>query len=225
MKKENKDVDLYDELKTTLDKSKEEEDLAPSEQKPKEDVDTSKEDVNKELSEDEISKLSPRVQKRIRDLNDKLKESKEIKTPEEKEIPSKVEESNFKNVDEFLNAVQDEPSRNLLKTFHKVIQAENASVLAPIEKANAITKFETEFSSFEKIDGLSDYKEDLKKTFLRNPNQSIKALVGEIVTDLQLNKIKPIESAPSKPNRDGKVNLDNLSKDDLYAHLDTLKDS
>ena len=232
---ENKDVDLYAELADALkaDESEVEETVVASDQKPKEEVDTSKTKVDEggELSEDEISKLSPRAQKRIRDLAEQVKvfaDKPKEETPEEKKIISEEldetkDSPKFKSVQEFLGAVEDEPSRKLLETFYGVIKGDISNTLAPVEKANAEAKFEKEFNIYESIDGISDYKSDLKKTFLRNPNQSLKALVGEVVTDLQLHKVKPIEKTPSTPNRDGKVDLDGLSTEELYNHLDSLR--
>lgn len=225
---ENKDVDLYEELRKTLasSESSEEETEVASDQKPTTDetVEKPNEDENTELTEDDISKLSPRAQKRIREQAEEIKRLAESKAetpekPQEEETPTPQD---FKSVQEFLSAVEDEPSRKLLEKFYGVIKGEISSTLSPIEKANNEAKFENEFSKYEKIEGLADYKNDLKSTFLRNPNQSMKSLVGEIVTDLSLNKIKPIENKPSSPNR-GEVNTDNLSKDQLYDMLDTLR--
>ena len=235
MAEENKDVDLYAELKATLESADEPEaEVKPSGASPEPTpaTDPAKEEVKvePELSEEEISKLTPRAQKRIRDLADKVKElaekpaeiPEEVIAPEPQEEP-KLDNSNFKNVTEFLNAVEDEPSRKLLEKFYGVIKAETSTILAPVERQNNETKFETEFKKYEKIEGLSDYHDDLKKTFLRNPNQSFKALIGETVADLQLNKVKSVEKTPSTPNR-GKVDTSNLSKDELYELMDTLKE-
>lgn len=227
---ENKDVDLYAELKATLEKSEEEETSVASDQKPKEEVVPPVEDnkdENAELTEEEISKLSPRAQKRIREQAEQIKKLSEKPADESPDVPAEKKDEatpqDFKNVQEFLSAVEDEPSRKLLEKFYGVIKSETSTILAPIEQKNNETKFETEFSRYEKIDGLSAYKEDLRKTFLRNPNQSIKGLIGEIVTDLSLNKIKPVEKTPSTPNRTGKVDTDGKSKDELYDILDTLR--
>ena len=232
---DNKDVgseDLYEELRKTLEKEQEpeeEESSVASDQKPEGDGDAPKDEVtdeNEELSEEEISKLSPRAQKRIRDLAGQVKELAEKPAVETTETPpeTKPEDSqSFKNVKEFLDAVEDEPSRKLLEKFYGVIKGEMSSTLAPIEQKNNETRFETEFNKYEKIEGLADHKNDLKKTFLRNPSQSLKALIGEVVTDLQLSKVKPLEATPSSPNR-GKVDTSTLSKDELYDMLDTLKE-
>ena len=227
MEKE-KDVDLYAELKKTLE-SEEVETPEASLEKPKEEVITPKEDDNEaELSEEEISKLSPRAQKRIRGLAEEVKKLAESKAEPEKETPKETpkEETKptheFKNVQEFLSAVQDKPSRELLEKFYGVIKSETSTILAPIEQKNNEAKFDLEFGKYKGIEGLSDYENDLKKTFLRNPNQSLKALISETALDLQMNKVKPVESTPSAPNR-GKVDLEGKSTEELYDLLDTMR--
>ena len=231
---EEKDVDLYAELKKTLEapeETKEEIAAGASPEKPKEEVVTpkeeTKEDENAELSEEDISKLSPRAQKRIREQAAEIKRlAEESASKKELEVPKKEDKpdsQSFKNVKEFLSAVEDEPSRNLLEKFYQVIKSETSTVLAPIEKQNNEAKFNEEFGKYEKIEGIADYKDDLRKTFMRNPNQSLKALVGEVVTDLQLNKIKPIEKTPSTPSREGKIDLEGKSKDELYDLLDSTR--
>ena len=224
-----KDVDLYAELKKTLE-SEEVETPEASLEKPKEEVITPKEDDNEaELSEEEISKLSPRAQKRIRGLAEEVKKLAESKAEPEKETPKETpkEETKptheFKNVQEFLSAVQDKPSRELLEKFYGVIKSETSTILAPIEQKNNEAKFDLEFGKYKGIEGLSDYENDLKKTFLRNPNQSLKALVGEIVADISLNKIKPIEKTASTPNR-GTISTEGKSKDELYDMLESMKE-
>lgn len=231
MAKEN-DVDLYAELEKELKGAKESEEVetvvasdkdTTVDDKTKKDV---VEDENAELTEEEISKLSPRAQKRIRGLAEEVKElakTKEIveEKKDDKEIPTVIEP---KNVEEFLNAVEDEDSRNLLGKFYKMIKGEIDTTLSPIEQKNNETKFETEFSKYsEKIEGLADYKADLKKTFLRNPTKSVEDLVSKVALDLQLNKVKPLEEKPSDPNRDGKVDTEGMSLDELYDTMDTLK--
>lgn len=225
---ENKDVDLYAELDKVLNESEAEETSVASDQEPTtetETVETPTSQETDELSEEEISQLSPRAQKRIRDLASKVKElaEKSADTSPEETPETEPEEHDFKNVQDFLQAVEDEPSRRLLEKFHKVIKSELKETLSPIEKANAEAKFEEEFKKYEKIEGIADYKNDIKKTFMRNPSQSVKALVGEVVTDIQIARVKPIEKTPSNPNRAGKPDLDSLSKDDLYAQLENMR--
>ena len=229
MTQDNKDVDLYAELKATLESSEVEETSVASNQKPTEEK-TPKaevEDVDAELTEEDISKLSPRAQKRIREQAEQIKalsEKSAEKSPESAEKKDEATPQDFKNVQDFLNAVEDEPSRKLLEKFYGVIKSETSTILAPIEQKNNEAKFETEFSKYEKIEGLADYKNDLKKTFLRNPNQSFKALIGEVVTDLTLNKVKPVETQKSNPKRDGKIETEGKSKDELYDMLDSLRE-
>ena len=222
---DNKDVDgLYEELAKTLAKESEgEKPQVASDQNSNDNPSPAVDDENAEMSEDEISKLSPRAQKRIRELADKVKELAEPKE-EPKEEPEEPQEpetkQSFNNVKDFLQAVEDEPSRILLEKFYGVIKGEMSSTLAPIEQKNNEARFEQEFAKYSTIEGLDGYKNDLRKTFLRNPNQSIKTLVGEVVTDLQLNKIKRIESTPSTPNR-GVQDISKLSKEELYDLLES----
>lgn len=235
MSEDNKDVDLYEELNKELEKSEVDGASVAGDQETKDEVEHLDEN-NKdepELSDDEVSKLSPRAQKRIRDLAEKVKElsSKEIEDKEldkgvedkEKEISKDSKPHEFQDVKEFLDAVQDEPSRKLLETFYGVIKKENSSVLAPFEAKNNEAKFDSEFSKYEKVEGFKDYKDDLKKTFLRNPNQDIEALFAKTVTSLTLNRIKKVEDKPSNPNRNGKVDLDGLDLEGLYDALDKTK--
>ena len=228
---ENNDVDLYKELQDELAKSGAEEAPVASDQKPIDEGTSKKETEDEpELSEEEISKLSPRAQKRIRDLAEQVKEisKKEIEekpeVKEEKEISTEDKPHEFKDVDEFLNAVQDKDSRKLLENFAKVMKKENSTVLAPFEQKNNETKFETTFGQYEKIEGMADYKEELKKTFLRNPSQDLASLIAKTVTDLTLNKIKKVETKESAPNRAGKPDLDSLDLEGLYDALDKTKD-
>jgi len=224
---ENNDVDLYKSLQDELNKPAVEETVVAGDPKPTIEKPIEKENKDEpELSEEEISKLSPRAQERIRDLAEQVKKlsTKEIEKEEEKEISTDDKPHDFKDVKEFLDAVQDKDSRKLLETFYGVIKKETSSTLAPIEAKNNETKFETTFSQYEKIEGMTDYKEELKKTFLRDPNQDLSSLIAKTVTDLTLNKIKKVETEPSKPNRDGKVDLDSLDLEGLYNALDKTKD-
>ncbi len=231
MAEDKKDVDeLHEELKKALgendQKGKEPDEASlkkpESDDKDKKIVDEKDGKESEEISEEEISKLSPRAQKRIRDLAAQVSELAkkppvDEKKPEEDAKKAEPDAEDFKNVDEFLNAVEDEPSRELLRKFYKVVKNETSIILSPLEKKNNEARFDEEFSAYGEIEGISDYKNDLKKTFMRDPNQSVKALVGEVLADISLHKIKPIEKKPSEVNRDGEVNLDNLSLDELYA--------
>jgi hypothetical protein len=229
---DNKDVDeLYEELRNTLDKeSKDEEPSVASDQEPQGDAPADSaadsQDEDAELSDEDISKLTPRAQKRIRGQAAEIARLAALAPSEPAADESKIEDDSgsqaFKTVEDFLSAVEDEPSRKLLETFYGVMKAENNAILSPIENANNKALFESEFKKYEDIEGLSDYKNDLEKTFLRNPKQSMKALIGETVLDLQQNRIKPLETTPSIPNR-GKVDTSKLSKDELYDLLEPIE--
>lgn len=225
---DNKDVEaLYDELRSALAKdSEEEESSGASAQEPAPDAEpVVPVDENAEFSEEEISKLTPRAQKRIRDLAEQVKELADkpaVETPEDSPEETQTARS-FKNVEEFLSAVEDEPSRKLLETFAKVMKGEIAQTLSPIEEANNKARFETEFTKYHGIEGLDAHKDEIRKTYMRNPSTSIKSLVGDVVTDLQLNRIKPIVSGESAPNREGKIDTESMTLEELYAALDTTK--
>lgn len=227
----NTDVDLYEELRNTLKEAEVEETSGASDQKPtidNETIENSNIDEGQDFSDDELSKLTPRAQQRIREQAAEIKRLSDLaeitknEEPLQDDTPSVTHD--FKNVNEFLDAVEDEPSRNLLEKFYKVVKSEISDTLSPIEKANNEAKFDNEFAQYEnKVEGLKDYKNDLKKTFLRNPSQSIKSLISETITDIVTNKVIPIEKTTSNPNR-GKVDISNLSKDELYEQLNSLRE-
>lgn len=222
--------DLYKTLHEELDKgSNEEEIVVSSDQKPEDDkeIDTSKtkvDDEQTELSEEEISKLSPKAQKRIRELSEKVKDfatkdqQKEI-SPEDDSKETISDTQNFKSVQEFLAAVEDEPSRKLLEAFHKVITGEISETLSPVQRANRETEFETQFAKYSTIEGLQDHKDDLKKSFMANPSTPIKALIGDTVLEMQAAKIKPTDDTPADAAR-GEVDISTLSKEELYDYLE-----
>ncbi len=59
---------------------------------------------------------------------------------------------------------------------------------------------------------------------MRNPNQSLKALIGETVLELHKTKIKPTDKTLPTPKHDGKIDLDGKSKDELYDILDSTRE-
>lgn len=189
--------DLYSELANALKEDEPEQEAAPTE-KPA------------EKPEEPVSEPEPEAETTP-------EPEPEAETPKEEEPQYK-----FKSAKEFLAAVEDEPSRNLLTQFYGVIKAETSEILSPIERKNNEALFEREFTKYEKIEGLSDHKNDLRKTFLRNPKQSLKSLIGETVADLQLNKVVKSESTPSTPSREP-VDINSLDKDGLYAQLDAMR--
>ena len=243
MAEKEKDVDLYDQLEKELggdkeavrdeiekkgkSKPKDKGDGASS-GKPEEKVETPKdnnENLDGEFTEEEISKLSPRAQKRIRELAEEVRKLAE-KPAEKPDAPQEKKDESVdpKNVEEFLAAVEDEPSRELLRKFYKVVKTETDTVLAPVEQKNNETRFETEFNQYaEKIDGLKDHYDDLKKTFMRDPKQSVKGLISDLALELQMSKIKPVDKGESDPKRDGVIDIDSLDKDQLYDLLESGK--
>lgn len=152
----------------------------------------------------------------------------EVITPRaEERIRNLVKETKFNKVDEFINAIEDEPSRNLLKQFAGVLQEEYSATIDkrfnPIVSDYNSTKFDKEFEQYiGKAPSLASHKADLKQSFLRDPNQSIKALVGEVIADTILNKIRPIEGTASIAQR-GTPDISNASKDDLYSMLEAMR--
>ena len=95
----------------------------------KKDVDLPKEDDKGEtadLSEDEISKLSPRAQKRIREQAEQIRILSEKSADKTPDTPTEKKEEatpqDFKSVQEFLAAVEDEPSRKLLAKLRLEIE-------------------------------------------------------------------------------------------------------
>jgi len=246
----NKDVEeLYAELDKTLREDSEESDTsgasaeeaaedegadegegseaeaaAGNDEKPEEKADEKPADDaadESELSEEDIAKLPKRAQDRIRKLAADLKAIGEKETkPDEKKDPE------YSSVEDFLANVQDEPSRKLLENFAKVLDKNTASKVQPLIEANAGKVFDEQFKQFEKLPGVSDFRDDLRKTFIRNPSQSLKALVGETIVDIQAGKIKKTVTNPSTPNHNGGggASTEGMTKEELYAQLETLRE-
>lgn len=155
--------------------------------------------------------ISQRAQERIRDLVD---ENNRLK--EKKEIPMDIES--------FLGAVQDEPSRNLLRQFYQVVEQDVQKKFSPVMSEYHGSKFEKEFTSYEqKFPELAQHKADIKKTFDRNPSQSLRALVGERILEVQSAKIVPLEGQKSETKTAPSVDLNTASKEDLYSMLESMK--
>lgn len=251
MTTKNKDVEaLYAELETTLQNDDSEaevtpgasaendhdeqevEEEAPAEEEVREEkqADTGAADDGEELKEEEIAKLPKRAQDRIRKLAADLKAIKDKETgdgdePEDKPA-TEEKDAEFNTVEDFLAAVQDDASRKLLETFAKVLDKKTGTALAPLIEANAGKVFDEKFKDFERIPGMSDFRDDLRKTFVRNPNQSLKALVGEKLVDLQSGRIKPTVKKPSTPAHGGGDRMDTAgkSKEELYDMLDSTRE-
>jgi hypothetical protein len=158
--------------------------------------------------------LSPRAQERIKTL---LEENKGLKEA--------LQSRNSSQIDTFINSIQDEPSRNLLKQFGSLLLKDVETRFQPALSQYNDDRFEREFSQYaSKIPALADHKEDIRKTFKRNPSQSLKSIVGDALVDIQSAAIKPVESAPSAVNRTQRPDASGLadkSTDELYDILET----
>lgn len=160
----------------------------------------------------EANQASARAQERIRELAEEVKTLKESRNA--------TATSDF---DSFINSIEDEPSRNLLKAFGGVMESKIRKEYEPLLSTYQTSKFEENFSQFEKsFPDLVAHKDDIRKTFERNPSQSLKALVGEKLVDIQSSRITPIEGQPSQASRTA-PNMGDLSKDELYALLESSK--
>lgn len=140
---------------------------------------------------------------------------------EKKDLEDRLNSQSNSDLDKFVDSIQDEPSRNLLKQYGKLMTETFRKEVSPVMDEYNTAKFDREFSKFEGITDLAAHKEELRKTFLRNPSQSLKALVGEILVDNQSSKIVPIERSSSQVNRSA-PNIADASKDDLYALLESM---
>ncbi|MDE2020609.1 MAG: hypothetical protein KGJ13_09765, partial [Patescibacteria group bacterium] len=178
---------------------------------------------------EEINSLTPKAKKRFHALSEKVKELAQKPQPAAEESPEapenktepKPEKKEFQNIKEFLDAVEDEPSRELLSHLYNVIKKETSSILGPVEQRNNEARFEAEFSAYAaKFPNLADHKNDLRKTFLRNPETPIKSLIGDTLVDLQMAKVEIQGEGESKASREGKPDLDSMSKEDLYGELE-----
>lgn len=161
--------------------------------------------------EQEEDTMSPRAQERIREL-----------VEEKKHLEDKLNTRDSNELDTFINSIQDAPSRELLKTYGSLLQKSIESRVAPVVDDYQAQKFEKEFSQFAGTNpDLAAHKDDIRKTYLRNPSQSLKGIVGERLVDIATAKIKPLESTPSAVNRNAAPSLEDASTEDLYALLES----
>ena len=161
-------------------------------------------------AEEAKAEASARAQERIRELieeNKTLKQSQNI--------------SNSTDIDKFVNSIEDEPSRNLLKTYGDLLQKEIEKKVNPVVQNYQESQFDKEFSMYgDKIPELASHREEIKKTYLSNPSLSIKSLVGDTLLDIQSSRIKPVESSNSIASRET-PSIADASTEDLYAILAT----
>ena len=160
----------------------------------------------------DIAETSQRAQERIRQLVAENNRLKEEKTQDKPQV-------------NWLDTIEDEGTRNLLqKTIDEAVTKATRST-QPMMNEFQTRQFEDTFKQYEGIDSnLGKFKEELKKEFIRNPSMNVKSRIGEIVLDLQTNKLRPLENRQSQsPRGEEPVNLDNASKEDLYAMLKAKK--
>ena len=202
-----KDVDLEQLLKDTL-KSEETESSVASDEKTVDEPEVTK---TEEVIDESKEEPSLRAQDRIRKLVD---ENKNLKG---EDLP-------YNSVDEFLAAIEDAPSRQLLETYNKLQQRETMSKLDPVLKDSQSKKFDEEVEALvEKLPELKAHLSDMKKTYMRNPSQSIRALASETVLDIVLSKVKPAETKTAQPARGNLEASMDMDKEDLYDLLGSLK--
>lgn len=202
-----KDVDLEQLLKDTL-KSEETESSVASDEKTVDETEVTK---TEEVIDESKEEPSLRAQDRIRKLVD---ENKNLKG---EDLP-------YNSVDEFLAAIEDAPSRQLLETYNKLQQRETMSKLDPVLKDSQSKKFDEEVEALvEKLPELKAHLSDMKKTYMRNPSQSIRALASETVLDIVLSKVKPAETKTAQPARGNLEASMDMDKEDLYDLLGSLK--
>ena len=165
---------------------------------------------------------SERENARIRELVDETKALKaqlaERGTTESSEQPrSNAQPSDLES---FLKeSVADEASRRVLRQVAEFVKKDVESKYAPsLSEIDAI-KAEKQWDSLEsKIPGLSAYKAEVFKSLKNQPGANLKSLVGEILIDKQLSKIKPTETQGSQVSRET-PDLDSMELDDLYSLL------
>jgi len=166
-----------------------------------------------ETAETHIEEASQRAQERIRELLEENASLKQIKeTPPVKDV----------TIDSFVNSIEDEPSRNLLRTFGELIKKDMESKFSPVISEYQTQKFEKDFAAYDSIPEIAAYKDDLKKSFNRDPSVSLKSLVGEKLLDIQTSKVASVEGRTVAP-RDTQPNLADASTEDLYKLLDSMK--
>lgn len=136
-------------------------------------------------------------------------------------LKEQLNAQNSTDIDKFVSSIADEPSRNLLKTYGDLLRADINKRINPVVDRYQESRFEEEFKQFgDKIPELAGHKDEIRKSYLRNPSLAIKSLVGDVLLDIQTSKIKPLENSISIANR-GQQDISDASKDDLYAMLET----
>lgn len=149
--------------------------------------------------------------------------TKEVESRRENDrIRLLVEENKkLKESQNWLEGIEDEGTRNLLKKTIEEAESRIESKYKPLMSNYREERFDKEFAQYaEKLSNLIPHKDELKKEFLRNPNSELKGMVGNLTMELLISKLTPLESKGTQAPRDEVVgNLSSASKEDLYAML------
>ncbi len=163
---------------------------------------------------------------RVRDLVDALKGRDEIikELVQKQRSKSSNELSADENIDSFVEKIEDEPTRKLLKDYGDVLKKTIAKEFTPrLEKVKEM-EFDKEFGAMaEKFPQLELFREEAKKSFKTNPNVSVKSIVGEMVLENSLTKPKPIEGNAGIAKRE-RIDINSASKEELYELLEEMKE-
>jgi len=166
-------------------------------------------------------KPSERENARVRNLTEQVNSLKtfieeKLGKSDNKETPSASE------LDKFLNSsVGDAGSRKVLREYADVLAKELTGRMSPeFSKVKAIEANETFNEIASKVPGLSAHKAEVMKTLQNNPNANIKAVIGEIILNRAISKVKPVEDSSSSVNRSA-TDLDSMDTNELYDLLES----
>ena len=115
--------------------------------------------------------------------------------------------------------VADPGSREVLRSIAQLLEKNIESKYAPKMSEVEQERNERQFDSLAgKIPALAPFKTEVLKSLQNKPGTSLKSLVGEILIDKQLSKIKPTETQGSNVSREA-PDLDSMELEDLYELL------
>ena len=205
---DNNDVDLYKQLEDALNASENKVEDTKTDESTE---GASAQDDSNKGEEQKVIEPSARENERVRKL---AEENKHLKGDD---LP-------YNSIDDFLGAIEDEPSRNLLTTFAKIQKREFEQRIDPLFQERRGNEFDKEFNAVvEKMPQLEAYRNDMRKTYTRNPSSKVKDLIGGVVVDRLLNAKPSVEASKVRVTTSGATNLDDMSLENLYATLDSLK--
>lgn len=185
--------------------------------------------------ENDLKAMSPRGQKRIKELlesNKELSESlrgkdTEIETlkkggKDRKESGSNAE-PNDTDLESLIDSIEDENSRALLKEYGGRLKKAVLKDLTPtLSKVDMIEFKESLATLIDQNPGMSKFEDRILELKKSNPQASLKSIVGELVVDIGLQRRKPIDSGSPADRRER--SLDEFdSKDELYDLLESMR--